>query len=128
MIIFCKVQVAESVRALNLCFRLHGGIHQCDTPSAERREGGRRERVREREGEREKKKKREKKEKKKKKKKSRSLVFLLSPETVKHHSAAAFTQVDDNSRLPHVKYRLVWQVVKVPVAHAHWRRRTQTDR
>lgn len=55
-------------------------------------------------------------------KKSRCLVFLLSPETVKHHSAAAFTQVDDDSRLPHVKYRLVWQVVKVPLAHAQFRR------
>lgn len=55
------------------------------------------------------------------------LVFLLSPETVNHHSAAAaFTQVDANSRLPHVKYRLVWQVVKVPLAHAHLSRSAQT--
>lgn len=33
------------------------------------------------------------------------LAFLLSPETVNQHSAAAYTQVNGNSRLPHVKYR-----------------------
>lgn len=47
---------------------------------------------------------------------------LLSPETVNHRSAAAaFAQVNDNSRSPYVKYRIVWQVVKVPLAHAHQR-------
>lgn len=55
---------------------------------------------------------------KKQQKKLRRLVSsLLSPRTVKH-SAVAFTQVDDKSRSPHVKYAIVWQVVKVPLAHA----------
>lgn len=36
-------------------------------------------------------------------------------------SAAAFTQVNDNSRWPRVKYTTVWQVVKVPGTHAHKR-------
>lgn len=43
--------------------------------------------------------------KKMKQKKKLRLAFLLSPETVNQHSAAAYTQVDGNSRLPHVKYR-----------------------
>lgn len=58
-------------------------------------------------------------------KKLRRLVSsLLSPGTVKH-SAAAFTQVDDKSRSPHVKYTIVWQVVKVPLAHAQNRSRAR---
>lgn len=49
----------------------------------------------------------------------------MSPGTVKH-SAAAFTQVDDKSRSPHVKYAIVWQVVKVPLAHAQNRSRADS--
>lgn len=72
-----KVQTAASLRVLQ-CFLLHGSIQQWYGFSKDEED--------------------EAKEK-------LCLAFLLSPETVNQHSAAAYTQVNGNSRLPHVKYR-----------------------
>lgn len=72
-----KVQTAASLRVLQ-CFLLHGSIQQWYGVSKDEED--------------------EAKEK-------LCLAFLLSPETVNQHSAAAYTQVNGNSRLPHVKYR-----------------------
>lgn len=72
-----KVQTAASLRVLQ-CFLLHGSIQQWYGVGKDEED--------------------EAKEK-------LCLAFLLSPETVNQHSAAAYTQVNGNSRLPHVKYR-----------------------
>lgn len=52
------------------------------------------------------------------------VVLLLSPETV-NCAEQQHAQVDVNSRAPHVKYAIVWQVVKVRLAHAHWAHQAQ---
>lgn len=77
VIIMRKVQTAASLRVLQ-CFLLHGSIQQWYGVGKDEED--------------------EAKEK-------LCLAFLLSPETVNQHSAAAYTQVNGNSRLPHVKYR-----------------------